>query len=86
MGGFTKVIEKIKRLVRKLRKSRNLAADFSNAQLLLDLPKASLKKVSFKLIAIIAIIQSFSASMYVGILSILCSNVSMKIRTQSLYY
>jgi hypothetical protein len=56
MDGFKKVIEKAKRLVRKLRKSRNLAAEFSNVQLLLDLPKISLKKVSFKLIAVKLII------------------------------
>jgi len=44
MEGFKKVIEKVKRLVRKLRKSRNLAAEFANFQALLDLPEVSLKK------------------------------------------
>lgn len=57
MEGFKKVIEKVKRLVRKLRKSRNLAAEFANFQALLNLPEISLKKVSLiNLIAFILII------------------------------
>lgn len=49
MNGFKKVIEKVKLLVKKLRKSRNLAAEFSKFQELMELPNVSLKKVSFKL-------------------------------------
>jgi len=44
MDGFNKVIEKVKRLVRKVRKARNLAAEFSNCQTFFDLPSISLKK------------------------------------------